>query len=443
MTPLRIRDPVEPLLHLRDAGGVGVERVGEPTDVAPDLAQADDEVAQLAGRGLELGREPLERRERPLGGRGERAGALPVVRLDRRHGGLGALAELGDVPHPLAFGAERVLLARLEPVGVLDERLELGEPRPLGVGAALELVEPPVAAARPRQASRASPRRTRCSGPTNASSRSSWWDGRASRRCSNWPEIASSRSVAATRSSRATLRPHAYARERPSAKTRRATTSPGSSSGRSSRSGSSPSSSKNPSGTSSSASTYASEPAAPTERGVALRAEQEPDRLREDRLPGAGLAGERDEPRAELEVRLADEDEVLDPQPCAARRDRSTGRPSPHSCPRGRSSTPRGGVRSRSSRGSGSRTSPRGASRGACALAPRRIVDAPARPRLADPVPVDEHDGRRRPACGSRRATSFPRGTTSGRAWSECGATNVVAIASIPHISTGPPFERL
>ena len=39
--------------------------------------------------------------------------------------------------------------------------------------------------------------------------------------------------------------------------------------------------------------------------------------------------------------------------------------------------------------------------------------------------------------------TSFPRGTTSGRAWSECGATKVVAIASIPHMSTGPPFERL
>src|SRR5205807_4062902 len=36
-----------------------------------------------------------------------------------------------------------------------------------------------------------------------------------------------------------------------------------------------------------------------------------------------------------------------------------------------------------------------------------------------------------------------PRGTTSGRAWSECGATNVTAIASSPQTSTGPPFERL
>src|SRR5439155_13147900 len=31
----------------------------------------------------------------------------------------------------------------------------------------------------------------------------------------------------------------------------------------------------------------------------------------------------------------------------------------------------------------------------------------------------------------------------SGRTWSECGATNVIAIASSPQTSTGPPFERL
>src|SRR5918912_1966350 len=38
---------------------------------------------------------------------------------------------------------------------------------------------------------------------------------------------------------------------------------------------------------------------------------------------------------------------------------------------------------------------------------------------------------------------SRSRGTTSGRACSECGAMNVTAIASSPHTSTGPPFERL
>src|SRR5207237_10502132 len=39
--------------------------------------------------------------------------------------------------------------------------------------------------------------------------------------------------------------------------------------------------------------------------------------------------------------------------------------------------------------------------------------------------------------------SSRPRGTTSGRAESECGATNVTAIASSPQTRTGPPFERL
>ncbi len=39
--------------------------------------------------------------------------------------------------------------------------------------------------------------------------------------------------------------------------------------------------------------------------------------------------------------------------------------------------------------------------------------------------------------------TSAPGGITSGRACSECAATYVSAIASSPHMSTGPPFERL
>jgi len=48
---------------------------------------------------------------------------------------------------------------------------------------------------------------------------------------------------------------------------------------------------------------------------VAFRPEQQADRLGEDRLPRAGLAGERDEPWRQLELGLADEDEILDPQP--------------------------------------------------------------------------------------------------------------------------------
>jgi hypothetical protein len=73
--------------------------------------------------------------------------------------------------------------------------------------------------------------------------------------------------------------------------------------------------------------------------------------------------------------------------------------------------------------------------------APRRTATLPGR-GLADPVPVHEHGhrhvGRAVPDDDVLAARHDER-----PAWSECGATNVVAIASIPHISTGPPFERL
>ena len=49
--------------------------------------------------------------------------------------------------------------------------------------------------------------------------------------------------------------------------------------------------------------------------GVALRSEQEPDRLGEDRLAGTGLARNRVQPGRELELGLPDQDEVLDAQP--------------------------------------------------------------------------------------------------------------------------------
>ena len=48
--------------------------------------------------------------------------------------------------------------------------------------------------------------------------------------------------------------------------------------------------------------------------GIALDAEQEPDRLGEDRLARPGLAAEDVEPGGQLELHLANEDEVLDPE---------------------------------------------------------------------------------------------------------------------------------
>ena len=50
------------------------------------------------------------------------------------------------------------------------------------------------------------------------------------------------------------------------------------------------------------------------QRRIASRAQEQADRLREDRLSGPGLAGDGVEPRSELELGLADQDQVLDAQ---------------------------------------------------------------------------------------------------------------------------------
>jgi len=56
-------------------------------------------------------------------------------------------------------------------------------------------------------------------------------------------------------------------------------------------------------------------PIRPHEGGVAARSEQQADRLREDRLARTGLAGDRIQARRELELGVADQDQVLDAQP--------------------------------------------------------------------------------------------------------------------------------
>ena len=230
--------------------------------------------------------------------------------------------------------AEAVLLARLEPLGVLDERGELVQPRPLRVGAALELLEPARRRRSARQASRASDRRALLVGADEGvEQRRSWWAGRASRRCANWPERASSRSVAATRSSRATLLPQANARERPSAapgaRRRARARRPGG--GR--EAPRAPPRRRTPRAPRARPRRTPRVPAAPTAAASPFAPSSSPIACVDDRLAGAGLAGDRDEARRELELRLADQDEVLDPQSAkhAVIVDR---RPVRHTCPR-------------------------------------------------------------------------------------------------------------
>ena len=92
--------------------------------------------------------------------------AVALVGVERLRGGRGALQQLGHVPQPLALLAERVLQARLQPVRVLHERAQLGQPRLAGGRIAGQLLVPPPGGDRararprvPRPADAAAPRR--------------------------------------------------------------------------------------------------------------------------------------------------------------------------------------------------------------------------------------------------------------------------------------------
>ena len=89
--PLRLGDLVERRLELFEASGLGLERREERVQLRGGLAQPQLDVAQLVAGALELGREPLERRDGALGERDEAGCALALVRRQRLGGGRGGL----------------------------------------------------------------------------------------------------------------------------------------------------------------------------------------------------------------------------------------------------------------------------------------------------------------------------------------------------------------
>ena len=255
--------------------------------------------------GVELGREPLERRERALGAR-PRAPRAPSP-----SSGASASTRGRDAPRAssatwrdaLALGAQLVLdaAARSPPCPRRAPPARRAAPR----AAPASRVELVVAAARGRErppGARAPPRRrSSCSAPTNASSTSSWYDGP---RQAPLLELARHRDRAARSRRRGPRGRRRGPRRTPAcgrrANTRRASTSPGSSSGRSSASAASSSSSKKPSGdvelgldvrlVAARRRRRRRRPCAPSSSPIAWV---------EDRLAGAGLARERGEARAE------------------------------------------------------------------------------------------------------------------------------------------------
>ena len=76
---------------------------------------------------------------------------------------------------------------------------------------------------------------------------------------------------------------------------------------------------------------------------IATRPEQQPDRLREDRLARTCLPGEDVQPRRKLQLRFADQDEVLDAQPTKQSSACSGARTSPPATSRAASAHRRAG----------------------------------------------------------------------------------------------------
>ena len=141
--------------------------------VAADLAQPDHELAELARRSLELGREPRQRCQRPLGRGRERRRAVTVLGRDGGRRRSGALHQLGSVAHAVSLGSQCFLLAALEAVGALDELAQRFDPGRLGACVAGDLVGAPTCNGQlPPRVARLR-RRTACCSPMKASSTSS------------------------------------------------------------------------------------------------------------------------------------------------------------------------------------------------------------------------------------------------------------------------------
>ena len=251
----------------------------------------------------------FERRDRPLRGRDEISACLAGFGRDRLERGRRGFRELGHVPEPLALRAKLVLLAGLQALGVGGERAKLVQPRLGGRGVTRQLV---VGSARRREL----PPRT----PSLACR------VRRSRECVEDCEL-----VAGTREPPLfELAAHGEERlDRLGDVLARGSAAPGV--------GARPPIREDPPGEGQALLAGRLQLGELPERlvfrqvelgfdirllarrsdqrRIAARAEQEPDRVREDRLPRAGLTGDRVQTGIELELGLPDQDEVLDPKP--------------------------------------------------------------------------------------------------------------------------------
>ena len=310
--PLRLGDAVELRLDLLQPPRLGLERGGERSEVARRLAEPDLDVAELLRRLGELRGEPLHLAEGALRVRDEGCRALAILGGERGARDGGRVRELGHVPEPLSLGAQVLLGRRLEAVGRGDERAEVLEPvalrrRPSGE---LGVAAPRGGELAPGAAGLGAARRLLLADEAVE-------DVELVRGPSEAPllELAGHGDQALAHSGQV------LAGRGPSPRV-----GAGAAVGEDAAREHEPVLVRGPELGETLQTLLVEEPgrevelgldvclvrAGPDEARVGFGAEEEPDRLGEDRLARPGLAGDRVEARPELEVGLADEDEVLD-----------------------------------------------------------------------------------------------------------------------------------
>ena len=124
---LRLGDSVQPGLELLQPARLRLERGEKRAQLGCGLAQPELDIAQLVARPLQLRREALERRDRPLGERDETGRAFAVLRGERIRRSGCRLGELGHVTQPLPVGAQPLLVPLLHAFRVLRQRAQLGQ----------------------------------------------------------------------------------------------------------------------------------------------------------------------------------------------------------------------------------------------------------------------------------------------------------------------------
>ena len=124
----RVGDALKPALDLLQPARLRAERGEERAQLRRRLAEPELDVTQLVAGARELGRERLERRDRALGARREGRGAVAVLGCERLCRGGRAGDELFESKQPLALRTQILFGAGLEAFRRLDERAQLLDP---------------------------------------------------------------------------------------------------------------------------------------------------------------------------------------------------------------------------------------------------------------------------------------------------------------------------